>query len=61
MNNSEESKIMERFIEIASHGFNCREIAGLMGINPKDFGWKMKKILGVYPSVYIARMKNGKT
>ncbi len=49
------------FKKLASHGLNCKEIAFLMGIQQKAFGYKVKKILGVYPSVYIARMKNGKT
>jgi DNA-binding CsgD family transcriptional regulator len=54
------AKLEAQFVELASHGLNCKEIANIMGISTKAFGAKMCRILGVYPSIYIARMKNGK-
>ena len=49
------------FKEFANQGLNCKQIAEKMGINTKAFGYKMFNLLGVYPSVYIARLKRGKT
>jgi hypothetical protein len=51
----------ETFKKLAAKGLNCKEIARKMGYHPHTFGFRMKEALGVYPSVYIARMKNGKT
>lgn len=51
----------ERFKELAAKGLNCKQIAKEMGCKPYCFGLKMKEILGTYPSIYIWRMKNGKT
>lgn len=49
------------FKKLASQGFNCKEIAEKMGWHQNSFGMKMKEVLGIYPSIYIARLKNGKT
>lgn len=46
---------VERFKELAATGLNCKQIAKEMGFNQNYFGLKMKKLLGVYPSVYIAK------
>lgn len=51
----------EKFKEFALSGFNCKQIAKKFGYHPGTFGFKMKEILGIYPSIYIARLKNGKT
>ena len=53
------SKIdVEEFKKLAASGLNCKQIAEKFGYHPNSFGLKMKKILGIYPSVYIARLKN---
>jgi len=49
------------FEELAKKGLNCKQIAKEMGYHSHRFGLKMKNVLGIYPSVHIARMKNGKT
>ena len=49
------------FKQLVDQGYNCKEIAHKMGWHSHTFGLKMKKILGIYPSVYIARSKNDKT
>lgn len=47
---------------LARQGMNCKQIARHMGWHSHTFGLRMKEVLGIYPSVYIARMKkNGKT
>ena len=51
----------EKFKKLAAKGLNCKQIAKEMGWHYHTFGLKMKNVLGIYPSVYIARMKNGKT
>lgn len=51
----------EIFKNLALLGLNCKQIAEKMGWHNHSFGIKMKEILGIYPSVYISRMKNGKT
>ena len=52
---------IEEFKMYVKEGYNCQQIANKMGWHSHTFGFKMKEVLGVYPSVYIARMKNGKT
>jgi len=52
---------LEVFKKLVSLGFNCKQIAEKMGWHNHSFGIKMKDILGIYPSVYISRIKNGKT
>ncbi len=49
------------FTRLVSQGLNCKQIAHKMGWHVNSFGIKMKKVLGIYPSVFIARFKNGKT
>lgn len=49
------------FHNYALQGLNCKQIAKKMGYHSHSFGFLMKNILGIYPSVYIARLKNGKT
>lgn len=61
MNKEKASQLEARFVELASYGLNCKQISEIMEINPKRFGLLMHEILGVYPSVYIARMKNAQT
>lgn len=45
------------FERLVRQGLNCKEIAREMKCDSKTFGFRMKKILGMYPSVYIERMK----
>lgn len=53
-----DKEIFDRWVK---KGASCKEIAGRMGWSEQCFGIKMKSVLGIYPSVYIARMmKNGK-
>ena len=52
---------VKKFESLAKEGLFCKDIARKMGYHPRTFGAKMKEVLGVYPSVYIARLKNGKT
>ncbi len=52
---------IKTFKKFVIKGLNCKQIAKEMGYAPQNFGLKMKGVLGIYPSVYIARMKNGKT
>jgi hypothetical protein len=52
---------IKTFKSLASKGLSCKDIAKKMGYHPNTFGLKMKEKLGVYPSVYIAGMKYGKT
>ncbi len=59
--NSNRSLDPDKFKSLANQGLNCKEIAKEMGYHQNTFGFRMKEVLGVYPSVYIARMKNGKT
>lgn len=47
------------FHQLALQGLNVKQISKKMGYSPKSFGYLMKEVLGVYPSVYIARLKNG--
>ena len=49
------------FIRLALQGLNCKQIASRMGYHSHSFGYLMKEILGMYPSMYIARLKNGQT
>jgi len=49
------------FVYLAGKGLNCKQIAKIMGICPKRFGFKIKDIIGIYPSVFIYKVKNGKT
>lgn len=51
-------KLKSNFIELASKGLNCKQIAEIMKICPKQFGAMFKTILGIYPSIYIARMND---
>jgi YesN/AraC family two-component response regulator len=51
----------EVFKKLVAKGLNCKQIAKKMGYNETYFGLAMKNVLGMYPSVYIARFKNGKT
>jgi len=54
----EKQKItIEKFEKFALQGLNCKQIAKKFGYHQNSFGYIMKDILGVYPSVYIARMK----
>jgi YesN/AraC family two-component response regulator len=61
MTDEEKASMVSRFMQLAAQGFNCKQIAEKMGSRNHNFGKKMKKLLGMYPCVYIARMKNGKT
>ena len=56
-----DSFVVEKFKSLAEEGLNCKQIAESIGYHPNNFGLKIKKILGVYPSIYIARLKRGKT
>ncbi len=58
---SERSLDIDTFKELVSQGYNCQQIANKMGWHSHTFGYKMKEKLGIYPSIYIARMKNGQT
>ncbi len=49
--------LRKKFEELAPQGLNCKQIAKEMGYHPTCFGKRMKKVLGIYPSVYIARKK----
>lgn len=49
---------IETFKKLVSEGYNCQEIANKMGWHSHTFGYKMKEVLGMYPSVYIKRMKD---
>ncbi len=51
---------INKFRKLVMKGLNCKQIAAEMGYRPGTFGYKMKEVLGVYPSIFIARMKNGK-
>lgn len=54
--------VIQKFHEFACEGLNCKQIAERFQSRSHSFGLKMKQILGVYPSVYIARLKkNAKT
>jgi YesN/AraC family two-component response regulator len=50
---------LQEFHNLASKGLSCKDIAKHFNISTQHFGIKMKKLLGVYPSIYIARLKNG--
>lgn len=56
---SKKDKEIEDFKFLASQGFNCKEIAQKMGYSTNWFGFKIKKLIGLYPSIYIARLKHG--
>jgi YesN/AraC family two-component response regulator len=50
---------LEYFKKLVEQGLNCKQIAAKMGYHTHTFGLKIKKELGIYPSVYIAkRLKN---
>lgn len=48
---------IEEFKTYALKGLNCKQIAEKFGCPQKSFGFIMKEILGIYPSVYISRLK----
>ena len=52
---------VEKFKKLATKYLTCKEIAKEFGISPGCLGVKIFKLMGVYPSVYIARLKHGKT
>ena len=47
------------FDELVEKGLNCKEISKEMGLHSHTFGAKFKAQFGVYPSVYIAKLKKG--
>ncbi len=55
----EDDLVIREFKKMASQGMTRTEIAKKMGYSDQHFGLKMKKLLGIYPSVYIARLKYG--
>lgn len=48
---------LNTFNKFVYQGLNCKQIAKKLGIHPHTFGLKMKQLLGIYPSIYIARLK----
>ena len=59
--NNEKKIDIAKFKELALKGLTCKEIAKEFGIHSHQFGLKIKKLIGIYPSQYIAWNKNGKT
>jgi YesN/AraC family two-component response regulator len=53
--------ILKQFKDLASQGLNRTEIREKMGYSNNYFGLKMKALLGEYPSIYIEKLKHGKT
>lgn len=52
---------LQAFLALASQGYTCKDIGNAMSIPAKVFGKKMKRLLGEYPSVYIAKMRRNET
>lgn len=46
---------LQKFDYLAKQGLNCKQIAKEFNIHPHSFGFKMKKLLGIYPSQYIKK------
>jgi len=52
---------IDEFKKLALQGLNCKQIMEHLNMPKYNFAFKFKKKFGVYPSVYIHRMKHGKT
>ena len=58
----EEELDIEKFKNLAKNSnYNVKQIAKLLGYDPKIFGAAIKNLIGEYPSVYIHKVRNGKT
>jgi hypothetical protein len=52
---------VDDFKKLASEGLNCKQIAKRCGYSYIYYIGKIKKLLGMYPSIYIAGLKkNGR-
>ena len=59
---AERSISVEQFKEFAEMGLNCKQIAKRCGYSYTYYIENIRKLLGVYPSVYIHGLKkNGRT
>lgn len=47
---------LDKFYKLAEEGLSCKVIAMRLGVCPKSFGISIKKLIGIYPSVYLAKL-----
>lgn len=50
---------IETFKTLVALGLNVTQIRIAMGFGGHNFGYKVKQILGMYPSVFIYKYKKG--
>jgi hypothetical protein len=43
----------KKFDELIDQGYNCKMLAEYFNISVGEFGKKVKKEIGIYPSIYI--------
>lgn len=57
---SKKSLDVDVFKKLVALGLNVRQIRIAMDHADHNFGYKMKQVLGMYPSVFIYKYRTGK-
>lgn len=56
-----DEELLKGFLRLAEKGYNVKQILKKLGYKSTWASARLRKLLGMYPSIYISRLKRGKT